>query len=115
MILLRYDLLILNDGSELRTSARVFLEEWLRLATPEDFPYEDDTFHSTAENGKRRDHMIRLVFVLRRKPNLTRAEFQQYWRDIHGPLVAKHSTALNILRYVQLHTLDDPINNQLAG
>lgn len=59
--------------------------------------------------------MIRLVFVLRRKPNLTRAEFQQYWRDVHGPLVAKHSTVLNILRYVQLHTLDDPINNQLAG
>ncbi len=59
--------------------------------------------------------MIRLVFVLRRKPNLTRAEFQQYWRDTHGPLVAKHSTTLNILRYVQLHTLDDPINDQLSG
>ena len=112
MILLRYSLLILDNGSELRTSAQVFLEEWLQLATPEDFPYEDDTFHSVAENGRRRERMIRLVFVLRRKQNLTRAEFQQYWRDIHGPLVAKHSTTLNILRYVQLHTLDDPVNNQ---
>ncbi len=59
--------------------------------------------------------MIRLVFVLRRQPHLSRAEFQQYWRDVHGPLVAKHSTTLNILRYVQLHTLDDPVNEQLAG
>jgi uncharacterized protein (TIGR02118 family) len=59
--------------------------------------------------------MIRLVFVLRRNPSMSRAEFQQYWREVHGPLVAKHSTSLNILRYVQLHTLDDPINNQLAG
>ena len=59
--------------------------------------------------------MIRLVFTLRRNPNMSRTEFQQYWREVHGPLVAKHSTTLNILRYVQLHTLDDPINDQLAG
>ena len=59
--------------------------------------------------------MIRLEFVLRRKPGMSLAEFQQYWREVHGPLVAKHSTMLNIHRYVQLHTLDDPVNDQLAG
>ncbi len=59
--------------------------------------------------------MIRLVFALRRKPGMSRADFQKYWRETHGPLVAKSSVALNILRYVQLHTLDDPINDQLAG
>ena len=58
--------------------------------------------------------MIRLAFVLRRKPGMSRAEFQKYWRETHGPLVASHSTALSILRYVQLHTLEDPINDQLA-
>jgi uncharacterized protein (TIGR02118 family) len=59
--------------------------------------------------------MIRLTFVLRRNPNLSRAAFQQYWREVHGPLVAKYATTLNILRYVQVHTLEDPINDQLAG
>ena len=59
--------------------------------------------------------MIRLTFVLRRKPSMSRAEFQQYWREVHGPLVAKHATELNIHRYVQVHTLDDPINDQLPG
>jgi uncharacterized protein (TIGR02118 family) len=59
--------------------------------------------------------MIRLVFVLRRKPGMTLAEFQQYWRSVHGPLVAKHATTLDIHRYVQVHTLDDAVNNQLAG
>jgi len=59
--------------------------------------------------------MIRLTFVLRRNPAMSRAEFQKYWCEVHGPLVAKHSTTLNILRYVQVHTLDDPINSQLAG
>ena len=58
--------------------------------------------------------MIRLEFALRRKPGMSRADFQQYWRDVHGPLVAKHSTTLNIHRYIQLHTLDDPINAALA-
>jgi uncharacterized protein (TIGR02118 family) len=59
--------------------------------------------------------MIRLTFVLRRKPGMSLAQFQQYWRNTHGPLVAKHSTTLNILRYVQVHALDDPANDQLAG
>jgi uncharacterized protein (TIGR02118 family) len=59
--------------------------------------------------------MIRLVFVLRRKPGMSRSAFQDYWRNNHGPLVARHSTALDIRRYVQVHTLDDPVNDRLAG
>jgi hypothetical protein len=59
--------------------------------------------------------MIRLTFVLRRKSGLSLAEFQRYWREVHGPLVAKHAVTLNILRYVQVHTLEDPVNDQLAG
>ncbi len=59
--------------------------------------------------------VIRLEFALRRKPGMSRADFQQYWRDVHGPLVARHSTSLAIHRYIQLHTLDDPINEGLAA
>ena len=58
--------------------------------------------------------MIRLTFVLRRKTDMSRAEFQQYWRGVHGPLVAGYAAALNMHRYVQVHTLDDPVNDQLA-
>jgi hypothetical protein len=59
--------------------------------------------------------MIRLTFVLRRRREMSRGEFQRYWRETHGPLVARHSVNLNILRYVQLHTLDDPVNDQMAA
>ena len=59
--------------------------------------------------------MIRLEFVLRRKAGMSRAEFQQYWREVHGPLVARHATTLRIHRYIQLHTLEDPINDALAA
>ncbi|MCS5573590.1 MAG: EthD domain-containing protein [Pseudomonadales bacterium] len=54
--------------------------------------------------------MIRLVFALRKKTELSRAAFQDYWLNRHAPLVASFSTDLNILRYVQTHTLDDPGN-----
>ncbi len=54
--------------------------------------------------------MIRLVFALRRQPNLSLSEFQDYWLNQHGPLVASFATDLNILRYVQTHTIDSPMN-----
>ena len=57
--------------------------------------------------------MIRLVFMLRRKPETSLAGFQDYWRNRHGPLVASYATDLDIFRYVQNHTLDDPLNDAL--
>jgi uncharacterized protein (TIGR02118 family) len=47
--------------------------------------------------------MIKLVFSLRRRPEMTREEFQVYWRDQHAPLVSRHAEALRIRRYVQTH------------
>ena len=54
--------------------------------------------------------MIRLVFALRRKSDMSRAEFQDYWLRKHAPLVASFREDLLIHRYVQTHTLDDPAN-----
>ena len=52
--------------------------------------------------------MIKLTYCLRRKPTLSLAEFQQYWREVHAPLVAKHAETMGIRRYVQVHTSDLP-------
>ena len=54
--------------------------------------------------------MIRLVFALRRQSHLTLEEFQDYWLNQHGPLVASFAADLNILRYVQTHTIESPMN-----
>jgi uncharacterized protein (TIGR02118 family) len=49
--------------------------------------------------------LIKLVFTLRRRPEMTREEFQAYWRDQHAPLVSRHAEALRIRRYVQTHAM----------
>ncbi|HZQ87007.1 MAG TPA: EthD domain-containing protein [Acidimicrobiales bacterium] len=59
--------------------------------------------------------MIKLVFVLRRRPELSREDFQAYWRDKHAPLVASLGTALGVRRYVQTHTVDTPLNEMLQA
>lgn len=58
--------------------------------------------------------MIRITFLLRRKPELTREAFQAYWLNEHGPLVASHAKRINALRYVQVHAVDDPVNDAMA-
>jgi uncharacterized protein (TIGR02118 family) len=62
----------------------------------------------------RDEDVIRLVFLLRRRPELSVLEFQRYWREEHGPLVASHGRHIDVLRYVQVHTLDDPVNRAMA-
>ena len=54
--------------------------------------------------------MLKLVFPLRRVRTLSREQFQKYWFENHGPLVRRHARALRIRRYVQVHTVDDPLN-----
>ena len=50
----------------------------------------------------------RLIFALRRRTDMDRAEFQRYWLKTHAPLVREHAAELAIVRYQQIHTvLDD--------
>ncbi len=56
--------------------------------------------------------MVKLVYCLRRLPNLSREEFQKYWFEKHGPLVKSKQEILRIRRYVQVHTLDAPMTQE---
>ncbi len=47
--------------------------------------------------------MIKLTFCLRRRPDLSREAFYDYWLNRHGPLVRRHQAALRMRRYVQVH------------
>ncbi len=45
--------------------------------------------------------MVTLTCLLKRKEGTTPAEFQAYWRDHHGPLVAGSACGSHVLRYEQ--------------
>jgi uncharacterized protein (TIGR02118 family) len=51
--------------------------------------------------------VIKLVYCLRRRPDMSWEEFSRYWRDVHAPLVASHAETLGIRRYVQVRTLQN--------
>ena len=54
--------------------------------------------------------MLKLVFALRRRPELSLEDFQAYWREQHAPLVARLAAELGIRRYVQVHTLGTAVD-----
>ncbi len=44
---------------------------------------------------------------------MSRAEFQEYWLHHHGPLFQKFANTYKAVRYVQSHTLDTPLNENM--
>ena len=49
------------------------------------------------------------MFVLYRRPELSREEFQSYWSTTHAPLVSSVADVLGITGYQQVHTVrEDP-------
>ena len=59
--------------------------------------------------------MLKLVYCLRRRPELSVENFQRYWREVHAPLVAERAALLGIKRYVQVHTGMPEVNEVLQA
>jgi uncharacterized protein (TIGR02118 family) len=59
--------------------------------------------------------MIKLVFTITRRPEMSREEFQRYWREEHAPLVSSHAETLRIARYVQTHTIETDLDEALSA
>ena len=57
--------------------------------------------------------MIKLIFCAVRRNGLTRSEFQDYWRNHHGPLFCQFASDYRALSYVQNHTLDTALNENI--
>jgi len=59
--------------------------------------------------------MIKLVYCIRRRPEVSPDAFRKHWREVHAPKVQKCANALRARRYVQSHTLDSVLNEALRG
>ena len=45
--------------------------------------------------------MIKLTCLLKRREGMTPAEFQDYWKNNHGPLIASSRCGSHVIRYEQ--------------
>ena len=54
--------------------------------------------------------MIKLIMCLRRRSDLTREQFQDYWMNQHGPFFQENATTMRAKKYVQSLTVNTPMN-----
>ena len=54
--------------------------------------------------------MIKFVYCVRRRPDVSPEAFRKYWLENHGPLVHKCAQVMRAKKYVQSHTLDTTLN-----
>ena len=52
--------------------------------------------------------MVKLVYCITKKADLSVEEFQRYWREVHGPIAA---AIPGVRRYVQSHGVSSPLGD----
>ena len=57
--------------------------------------------------------MIKLVYCIRKRKDISAEEFHRYWLEEHGPLVKSVAEDIGTCRYVQSHTVMPEINSLL--
>lgn len=81
-------------------------EEIARMGTPQK-PISD-------ESGP--TQMVKISYLMRRKPGMTREQFLDYWSNQHPAAGGEGSfEALGVKRYVQTHTLDLPVRKWVVN
>src|ERR1043165_5144788 len=59
--------------------------------------------------------MIKLVYVIVRREEMSAEAFRDYWLTRHGPLVAAQSKALKLRKYVQSHPVDETASEAMRA
>ena len=58
--------------------------------------------------------VIKLVYCIRRRSEISYAEFEKYWWEEHGPKVRSVAEKLGALKYVQSHLCMPEMNQALV-
>src|SRR5580704_7348119 len=59
--------------------------------------------------------MIKLVYVIRKRADVSEKDFHEYWLKTHGPLVRSFAKAMRAKKYVQSHTVSEDAGKQIRG
>src|SRR5262249_35086829 len=57
--------------------------------------------------------MLKIVICMKRKPELSRAEFLRYWKADHARVVTEVAGPMGMRRNVHSHTITTPIDGRL--
>lgn len=58
--------------------------------------------------------MIKFVYCIRKRAELSDEEFHTFWRDVHGPFIRNLAQTLGATKYIQCHTLNTSVNAEIA-
>ena len=59
--------------------------------------------------------MIKLVYVIRKRADISEKEFHEYWLKQHGPLVRSFAKSMRAKKYVQSHTVSEDAGKQIRN
>jgi hypothetical protein len=54
--------------------------------------------------------MIKVVYCMRRRADLSEPEFQRYWKEVHAPMLIERSRELRLAAYVQTSRTASPFS-----
>ena len=80
-----------------------------------DFTLASNAFDFIAdrETWQRGEIMIKFVMCIKRRADLSREEFMDYWQNKHGPFFMEKSHVMKAKKYVQSQTISSPLNQGL--
>lgn len=58
--------------------------------------------------------MIKFVYCIRKRIDLTDEEFRTCWREQHGTFIRSLAKTIRAKKYIQSHTMNTPINEELV-
>jgi uncharacterized protein (TIGR02118 family) len=59
--------------------------------------------------------MIKLVYVVRKRADISEKEFHEYWLKQHGPLVRGFAKSIRAKKYVQSHNVFEDAGRQIRA
>jgi len=59
--------------------------------------------------------VIKLVYIVRKRADISEKDFHEYWLKTHGPLVRSFAKSIGAKKYVQSHTIHEEAGSQIRS
>src|SRR5271170_4689021 len=59
--------------------------------------------------------MIKLVYVITKRADVSEKDFHEYWLKQHGPLVRSFAKSMRAKKYVQSHTVSEDSGSRIRA